>query len=491
MAQRVLVGDTEPFAWLDTSLVTDDAQLSMVCLASPALGEVVQYDVARRSVRVTRLADGETETHDGTLFSYLERELAQRALGPAASPVGFALGYVGVLGYELKGDLGYSNPHRSGRADAQLLFCDRGYVFDHRSGEGWLLALHERGDDESAQAWIERASGRLDQAAVRASSEVAVARADGHHPLEASARHDAASYRALIDSCRRAIYEGESYELCLTNRIDVPFEFDALATYRILRRENPAPYSAFLRLPGVSVLSSSPECFLKGDAAGAVESRPIKGTTRRSPEPDEDVALARQLATSEKERAENLMIVDLVRNDLGRVCDVGSVHVPSLFRVETYATVHQLVSTVRGRRSLAASAVACVQACFPGGSMTGAPKRRSLEILDGLEAGARGFYSGALGFFSLDGSFDLSIVIRTLVLRDGVASLGVGGAIVALSDARAEIAEAELKGAALLRVLGLAGSAKSEDSTRENPEAALGTSAVRNPDVDVAQGRVL
>jgi para-aminobenzoate synthetase len=461
LVQRVVFDDCPTLAWLDTSVVTPAARYSMLCYASPALGEVVESVVAERTVTVTRVGSDHVERHAGSLFDYLERELEQRRVSPGASPVPFALGYVGVLGYELKSSLGYAGPHRSELPDACLLFCDRGYVYDHESGTGWLLALHETSSRRPAEQWLEHCSAQLE----RAISRVANAASSGENtsttvppgPLSDVAwRHDVSDYRALIDRCQVAIREGESYELCLTNRLQLPFAQDPLGTYRVLRRENPAPYSAFLRLPRFSLLSSSPECFLRGDARGRVESRPIKGTARRSSNPGEDAALAQALRSSEKERSENLMIVDLVRNDLGRVCEVGSVQVPSLFAVESYATVHQLVSTVCGRLLPGVSVIDCVRACFPGGSMTGAPKRRTLEILDHLEQGPRGPYSGALGYFSLDGAFDLSIVIRTIVLSGGNASIGVGGAIVALSDPEAEIAEAELKAAALLRVLGLA-----------------------------------
>jgi para-aminobenzoate synthetase len=231
-------------------------------------------------------------------------------------------------------------------------------------------------------------------------------------------------------------------------------ELDPWHAYRHLRALSPAPYGAYLRLGELAVLSSSPERFLRITADGSVESKPIKGTRPRGLTSLEDAELRRDLATSEKDRAENLMIVDLVRNDLSRVAVVGSVHVPAIFDVESYATVHQLVSTVRARLRPEVSPVRCVQAAFPGGSMTGAPKIRTMEIIDSLEAGPRGVYSGALGYFSLSGDVDLSIVIRTLIVRPGEASFGVGGAIIDPSDPDAEFEETVVKAAAMLRVLG-------------------------------------
>lgn len=267
-------------------------------------------------------------------------------------------------------------------------------------------------------------------------------------------RHDRERYLAHIDTCLRQIDDGESYEVCLTNMLGARGKLDPAEAYKLLRTGNPVPFGAQLRFGGLSVLSSSPERFIRVAGDGTVESRPIKGTRQRAASPAEDDALRADLASSAKDRAENLMIVDLVRNDLGRCARLGSVRVDGLFEVESYATVHQLVSTVSARLRPGLSAVDCVRAAFPGGSMTGAPKIRTMQIIDELEEGPRGVYSGALGFFSLSGAADLSIVIRTLVVDGDRIEYGVGGAVIALSDADAEFEETAVKAAPLLRLLG-------------------------------------
>jgi len=253
------------------------------------------------------------------------------------------------------------------------------------------------------------------------------------------------SMLADIARSQAELAAGESYEVCLTDQISTDASPDPFDLYRNLRRSNPAPFASYLKLGEVAVVSSSPERFLSVDRERRVEARPIKGTTSRSADPAQDAALKAELTDDEKTYAEHLMIVDLLRNDLGIVCEVGSVAVPELMVVEDYATVHQLISTVEGTLPANRSAVECAHACFPGGSMTGAPKLRTMEIIDDIEAEARGVYSGAIGYFGLDGVMDLSIVIRTIVIRPGRTTIGAGGAIVMQSDPEEEFEEILLK----------------------------------------------
>ncbi len=262
---------------------------------------------------------------------------------------------------------------------------------------------------------------------------------------------------AYEEAVRRAlayVRAGDIYQVNLSQRFQAPCPGDPFQAYLSLRAQSPAPFAAYLRYPGFAVLSSSPERFLRYESRNRlIETRPIKGTRPRGADPETDRALAKALTASEKDRAENVMIVDLERNDLGRVADAGSVAVTGLFELETYATVHHLTSTVQARLRDGRDIVDLLTAMFPGGSITGAPKIRAMEIIDELEPVARGVYTGSIGYIGFDGETDLNIAIRTMVVKDGVASFHVGGGIVADSDPRSEYEETLHKGAAMARVL--------------------------------------
>ncbi|AYN38642.1 aminodeoxychorismate synthase component I [Streptomyces dangxiongensis] len=453
-----LFGLSEYAFWLDSSRVEPGlSRFSFLGDASGPLSEVLTYRLADRAVLV-RGAEG-VHRENGTIFDVLERRLAERRLTDPGLPFDFTSGYVGYFGYELKHDLGSRPGHTAETPDATWIFADRLIAVDHERELTYVVALH-RGDPDtrkSAQEWIDDTAatlvallGRPDTADEEA--DPAGTADDSVDPRPRLAR-DPEGYVRDIEECRRQLVAGESYEICLTNKVRVPFDLDDLTYYRRLRASNPAPYAALLRLGEVTVFSSSPERFLKIDADHVVETKPIKGTAPRGTDPAHDAALAAELANSAKTRAENLMIVDLLRNDLGRVCEIGSVGVPSFMAVESYATVHQLVSTVRGVLRPEISAVECVRRCFPGGSMTGAPKLRTMEIIDGLETEARGIYSGALGYLGLTGTADLNIVIRTAVRHRDELSVGAGGAIVLDSSPEGELDEMLLKASASLRAL--------------------------------------
>ncbi|HEX6205279.1 MAG TPA: aminodeoxychorismate synthase component I [Solirubrobacterales bacterium] len=437
-----IYGASDHAFWLDSSRPGPRARFSFMGDASGPLAEVLLHDAR----------EGEPLLHR------LRRRLTQ--LRPAESldlPFEFDCGYVGYLGYELKSECGHAPGHPTEHPDAALIFSDRLIAFDHEEEVTFLLCLHELGGEEVAKDWLGATESHLLAIAAGREPESGptcnVGPDSGSLPSALSSTRSHEQYLADVETAIDYLREGDSYEICLTNQISAEVDADPLDLYRRLRRANPAPFAAYLRFGDRAVLSSSPERFLSVSRDGEAEVRPIKGTSRRGATPDEDASLAADLAADEKNRAENLMIVDLLRNDLGAVCEVGSVEVPEMMAVESYETVHQLVSAVRGQLRPEISALDCVRSCFPPGSMTGAPKRRTTEILDRLEGGPRGVYSGAIGWLGLGGAVDLSVAIRTIVLAGGEATVGAGGAIVLGSDPEREYEEMLLKAAAALRAI--------------------------------------
>ncbi len=263
-----------------------------------------------------------------------------------------------------------------------------------------------------------------------------------------------AQYADAFHRIKHYIHEGDCYQVNLAQCFSARVEGSLWQAYRVLRSLNPAPFAAFLNTPYCQILSSSPERFLRVES-GCVETKPIKGTRPRAQDRGIDQAYAQDLRTSVKDRAENLMIVDLMRNDLGKVCDLGSITVPKLFDVETYASVHHMVSTVTGKLRSDCDALALLQACFPGGSITGAPKLRAMEIIEELEPHRRGVYCGAIGYVGVDGSMDTNIAIRTLVHSGETLRFWAGGGIVHDSELEAEYQETLDKVAPLLSLLKL------------------------------------
>jgi para-aminobenzoate synthetase len=405
----------------------------------------VWLDSARpgQDARFSYLAGGDLKTvsfeNQADYFAHLASHLAPAAPHPDL-PFAFQGGLIGYLGYEIKALTGGRPAHSSATPPSVFLRVEQFIALDHHTGDIYLVDTRDTG------RWLAETEAKLQ----RPRSP----RPHQPEPLHFTARQTRPQYLANIERCLHEIANGETYEVCLTNQLQAETSLDPLAYYFQLRQANPAPYAAFFRTPTLAAACSSPERFLRISATGHVETKPIKGTARRGANPTEDDLLRGFLATDVKSRSENLMIVDLLRNDLGRVCQVGSVTVPKLMHVETYATVHQLVSTVQGQLRPGRSAVDCLEAAFPGGSMTGAPKLRTLEIIDELEPAARGLYSGCLGYLSHTGAADFNIIIRTAVFHQGEVSIGVGGAIVALSAPQEEWDETLLKAQALLQAFG-------------------------------------
>jgi anthranilate synthase component 1 len=361
-----------------------------------------------------------------------------------------ALGRYGWIAYEAGAPF-VALPPAPVDADAPpalaLIRGDPVLEFDHARRTLHLVSSPER----------EQEARRLE----RALTALAETPADVGEPRDAEPsgpaewRHGPERYRALIAHCQAAIRAGDAYQLCLTNEVVVEGAFDPVEAYRRLRRSSPSHHGGLIRIGGLALVSASPERFLDVTAGGRVATHPIKGTRTRSADPVVDAELRAELLASVKERAENVMIVDLVRNDLARIAAPASVQVDRLLEIETYPHVHQLVSEVSAQLAPGVGPAELLAATFPAGSMTGAPKRRAIELLREWEAGPRGLYAGAFGRLGGEGSLDLAMTIRTLVL-DGVrARIGTGGGITTLSIPDEEVEETRLKARALLAALGV------------------------------------
>ena len=361
------------------------------------------------------------------ILTLLDRELATRIIDAPDLP--FTGGVIGYLGYECAQlTLPIELRHRSPYPDAYFVRPQSFIVYDHQAKTAHLCCLAGDG----AEDLLDRLETALDAEEPRPTGE------DDGASLSAGSWRSP-GYLERIKRAQEFLHAGESYEVCLTDTYTAAAEGEL---YPQLRSHNPAPYAAHLVFDGVEVCSASPERFLTVRGR-EVEAKPIKGTISA----DQDPAL---LTTDPKTQAENLMIVDLLRNDLSRVCEPGTVRVPKLMQVESYATVHQLVSTITGQLRASATAVDALRATFPPGSMTGAPKLRTCEIIDQLETGPRGVYSGVVGYLGFDGQSDLSVVIRTAVRAAGEVTIGAGGAIVLDSDPAAELEERNLKAQSVL-----------------------------------------
>ncbi|MFN2433604.1 MAG: aminodeoxychorismate synthase component I [Gemmatimonadota bacterium] len=419
---------------------------------------------------------------EGDPFAALERELALRRTMPedAAHLPPFRGGAMGYLGYDLLHHLERVPGPRfqaPSLPELDLGFHDWVLAWDHHSGRTWGIstglpevepAARSRRAGERLGAVLERLRGRSAPPAdlprrswIEGASAVAVAPSAARavpaaptFPVREArgvrSTFERDGYLRAVARCREYVLAGDVFQVNLSQRLSLACAEHPLELYRRLRESNPAPFAALLCGEPGAVLSVSPERFLRisGDR---VETRPIKGTSARGYTPAHDFALGDDLVASEKDRAENVMIVDLLRNDLSRVAVDGTVRVPDLWRVERHPTVHHLVSTVTARLRPGTSVVDVLRAAFPGGSITGAPKVRAMEIIHELEPTRRGVYCGSIGYVGYDGEADLSIAIRTVTLTRGTAYLSVGGAIVADSDPEAEYRETLLKAAGMLR----------------------------------------
>ena len=428
--------------WLDTSkVIASQSRFSIMGNIENSKDKAILFDSAKQELTIIK--DGETSVYKRDLFEYLNEELDNNYVDLTSPfPFNFNGGFVGYLGYELKSSLGYKTSHTADVPDAALVFSTRFLVIDHKENKVYMVAVTKTVQEKSeAQKWVSNISGRLKN--LEPIPPAQQSDITGKLNFYGSQNHE--TYISNIKKSLTEIKNGESYEICLTNRISIDLELNPLDLYLNLRKINPAQYSSYLHFDSFSILSSSPEQFLKQDNHQNVSTKPIKGTIARHSDPETDEKNRAMLQENEKFRAENLMIVDLLRNDFGKVCEIGSVTVPHLMAVEVYETLNHLVSTVVGKLKPGYNIVDLLKATFPGGSITGAPKIRTMEIIDRLESDARGPYTGTLGYISFCGAAELNIIIRTAIVKKDKITIGTGGAIISLSDPQEEFDEMLLK----------------------------------------------
>lgn len=444
-AFRRLAGRRGTF-WLDSSLVRpNDGRFSIMGCEPRSI-----FTVHGEAWRWEQAGGGATEGRARPLAK-LDELVERHRVTPAGEndlpDLPFRGGAIGWFSYDLGRQFevfGGTASEDLPVADVRLAWHDAAIVWDHQTGRSWLVGA---GWERSPQAAVDELSAWLREPSQPESSAV---------PASSSFVSDLSrdDYLARVAEARDCIARGEIYQMNLVQRFEGPHRESPAATYLRLRQLNPAPFAFFQEAEELAVLGSSPERFLEVTPSNRIRACPIKGTRPRGRTPDEDAARAAELTGSEKERAELLMIVDLMRNDLGRLCEFGSVGVTRLHALESFATVHHLVGEVQGLLRPGTRVSDLLRATFPGGSITGAPKISALGLIDRLERHRRGIFMGATGYLSAHGRIDLGIAIRTIVCREGKAYFEVGAGIVWDSDAAAEYEETLAKGRALFAALG-------------------------------------
>ncbi len=413
--------------------------------------------VESRGEDIKVLTQDGTEVLRGNPFVFLKSLLSHYKTEPLGGDIPFMSGCIGYFSYDLRYFI-EELPSVSGddicTPDMLLSFYDIVVIFDNLLEKVYISSSGLPYLDEAKNK--NRAEKRLEFAKKRISREGFAGAEQGFSVSDSdiTSNFTKEDYERAIKTAKKYIREGDIYQVNLSQRLSCGFDGDAFELYKTLRRINPAPFAAYLNFEDFRIISASPERFIKINGRH-IETRPIKGTRPRGINEAEDARLRQELIASEMDRAEHLMIVDLERNDMGRVCKYGSVMPEEFIIPETYSTVHHLVSTVIGSLKEDVDVVDCLCNCFPGGSITGAPKIRAMEIIEEIEPVKRGIYTGSIGYIDMNGNADLSVVIRTIVVKDGTAYFQVGGGIVADSDPDKEYDETMDKARAMIYALAI------------------------------------
>ncbi|WP_037029290.1 aminodeoxychorismate synthase component I [Psychrilyobacter atlanticus] len=394
--------------------------------------------------------DGKIETIDGNPLDILQEKLDLYKIEREEIP--FVGGGVGYFSYELA-HLMEKLPNTVNKEvdipEMVMGFYDGIVIIDHRDDKKYIGAI---GFKENIEEIIKKIENSIKEYEKNLKIKEIKKQILKNREISSNMTED--YYLSSIKKLKDYIYSGDIYQVNFTQRFECDFEGDSNELYKNLKSINPAPFAAYLNFGEGEIISSSPERFIKL-TDGIIETRPMKGTRPRGKSEAEDKKLKEELVNSEKDRAELLMIVDLMRNDISRVAETGSVKVTELFHLEEYATVLQMVATIQGKLKGELSAVDIIKSTFPGGSITGAPKIRAMEIIDELETTTRNIYTGSIGYLGFDGNMDLNIAIRTIVLKDKKAYFQVGGGIVWDSDPHEEYEESLVKGRALVKALNI------------------------------------
>jgi para-aminobenzoate synthetase component 1 len=447
--------------WLDSAATGSPHARYSYVTADPSI--VIRSFGARSEISLPHTGKHEWAPVDGHALSAARQVIRPflNDLVPGLPP--FQGGLAGYAGYEFAGALErVPPPHQRDRSlpDVVLALYDWVIAWDHDTADAWIIStgVPDRGRERRRRAEMRLRQVKELLAGVATVHDMSpgLCPSDGVGSATTAgvvSTFSPAAYRASVTRVRDYILAGDIFQANLSQQFAAPLPCPPFELYTRLRNRNPAPFAAYFEVGGAAVLSVSPERFLRLGEGGRVETRPIKGTRPRGADPADDARLAQELRSSEKDRAENVMIVDLLRNDLSRVCRAGSIHVPTLCALESHPTVHHLVSTVEGQLGPGEDALSLLAATFPGGSITGAPKVRAMEIIAELEPTARSVYCGTIGYVGLNGTMDTSIAIRTAIAEDGRLYFNAGGGIVADSDPDAEYRETLDKAQAFIRIL--------------------------------------
>ncbi|GAB4432687.1 MAG: aminodeoxychorismate synthase component I [bacterium] len=429
------------FGQKENFYLLDGGDGSFECSPYSYIGTVPIFSVYQVGERVFYEKDGVKRELNKTLLEVMKDILAENKR--ERGPFPFSGGFIGYFTYDFGWMLDKFKPKKLPKRVLNLCLAkfnwyEELFVFDNREKGLFFVSPNNNGSLEKYLKQLKR--------------EKTTENLNNSAKLKPSVSKK--RYFSMIDKTKQYIANGDIYQANITQRFSSPFYCSPEGFYCKLRQISPAPFGAYLNEKRVTIICNSPERFLfkEGDY---IETRPIKGTRKRAKDKDQDSRLIDELLTSEKDRAEHIMIVDLERNDLGKICETGTVHVKELMRIESYANVHHLVSIVAGRLKSGKDIFDCIKHTFPGGSITGAPKLRSMEIIDELEPVNRGVYCGSIGYIDASGDADLNIAIRTGVVKGGRLFFNVGGGIVADSDAKSEYEETITKAKSFLAAMGL------------------------------------